>query len=128
MIIYIEVIFEKNEDIKMSIKRMEEIQETLKKQLVGLYAVGWCNGESYEDFYQSTVGFATTRSEAKRLANNMMERNPARFLRGWDETPTGISVAFTDTGESYSVWLITDENFEVNILINEPSRWLSNIE
>jgi hypothetical protein len=118
----------KNEDKKMAVKRIEEIQETLKKQLVGLFAVGWCNGESYEDFYQSTVGFASTRSEAKLLVNNMMERNPAKFLRGWDESPTGISVAFTDVGESYSVWLITDENFDVDVLLNEPNRWFSNIE
>jgi hypothetical protein len=111
----------------MAIKRIEDIQKTLKEQLVGQYAIGWCNGESYEDFYQSTIGFATTRSEAKLLVNGMMERNPAHFLQGWEETPTGNSLIYTETGESYSVWMVTDENFGVDVLIHEPNRWLNNV-
>jgi hypothetical protein len=106
----------------MSIKKIKEMHETLKNQFVGLYAVGYCNGETYEDFYQSTVGFASTRSEAKRLVNDLMERSPTKFLQGWNETPTGISLAFTDTGESYSIWLINDKNFAVDVLVREPSH------
>jgi hypothetical protein len=111
-----------NEDKKMTVKRVEEIVETLKKQVVGLYAIGYYNGDEWEDFHQNTVGFATIRSEAKLLVNGIMKRSPASFLKGWHELPSGTSLAFTDTGESYSIWLVTEENFEAEVLVREPSQ------
>lgn len=103
----------------MSAKKIEEFRPELGKLFIGQYAIGYWNGEDDEDFYRNTIGVASTQSEAEELVNSLREEQGEDALF-WKESSELIGFsASTGDGGVYVTWLITEENFCFELMIDD---------